>query len=216
MVAAPAAASSSVSVASPSAATPPAAAGAGPNVGPGGLLAAAGIKMPPPAAAARPGGSVARFIPAEAAQSKLKPADDGKLPGLRLHETAGGARPEKARGANPLVLLGLLCLSVVMTVVILFSDLQPNDRSSDTDKADARWQISENYFADLGNQALKPYQVYLRNAQQAHVRGNIKTERAMYHKVLGLLRAERLPSESLTGTLQRDKELENYLITLLR
>ncbi len=172
--------------------------------------------MPPPPAAARPGGAVARFIPAEAAQSKLKPADDGKLPGLRLHETAGGARQEKARGTNPLVLIGLLLLSVVATVVILFSDFQPSDRSSEDDKANARREIGENYFSDLGNQPLKPYQVYLRNAQQAHARGATKTEHAMYHKVLKLLRAERLPGESLTGTLQRDKELEEHLTTLLR
>jgi len=172
--------------------------------------------IPPAAAPSRAGGAVARFIPAEAAQSKLKPAEDGKLPGLRLHDTADGARQEKARGTNPLVLIALLCLSVVLTVVILFSDFEPSDHSSDDDKAAARWQIGENYFADLGNQPLKPYQVYLRNAQQAHVRGDTKTEHAMYHKVLGLLRAERLPGESLSGTLQRDEDLEKYLVILLR
>jgi hypothetical protein len=172
--------------------------------------------MPPPPAAARPGGAVARFIPAEAAQSKLKPADDGKLPGLQLHEAAGGGRKEKSHGTNPLVLIGLLCLSVVATVVIMFSDFGPSDHSSDNEKAVARQEIGENYFADLGNQPLKPYQVYLRNAQQAHVRGDTKTEHAMYHKVLELLRAERLPGESLTGTVQRDEDLEKHLITLLR
>ena len=172
--------------------------------------------MPPPPAAARPGGAVARFIPAEAAQSKLKPADDGKLPGLRLHETAGGARQEKARGINPLVLIGLLCLSVVGTVVILFSDFGPSDHSSDNDKARARQHISDTYFIDLGNQSLKPYQVYLRDAQRAHVRGDAKTERAMYQKVLALLHAERLPGENLTGTAERDEDLKGYLITLLR
>ena len=170
----------------------------------------------PLAAAPRAGGKVARFIPAEAAQSKLKPADDGKLPGLRLHETADGSRKEKTQGTNPLVLVALLSLSVVMTVVILFWDVEPNDGSSENDKAVARSQIGENYFADLGNQALKPYQVYLRNAQQAHVRGDAKAEREMYHKVLKLLRAERQPGESLTGTLQRDRDLEEYLTTLLR
>jgi hypothetical protein len=175
--------------------------------------------MPPPPAAARPGGAVARFIPAEAAQSKLKPADDGKLPGLRLHETADGARREKARGINPLVLIGLLCLSVVATVVLLFTDFEPSDRSSENDKAAARQHISDNYFIDLGNQSLKPYQVYLRNAQRAHARGDVKTEHAMYHKVLELLRAERLPGESLTGRLggdDGDDKLQEDLITLLR
>jgi len=179
-------------------------------------LAAAGITMPPPPVAVRPGGAVARFIPAEAAQSKLKPADDGKLPGLRLHETAGGGRKEKAQGTNPLVLIGLLSLSVVSTVVILFHDFGPSDHSSDKEKAAAREQIGKEYFAELDNQPLKPYEVYLRNAQRAHVRGDAKTERAMYQKVLALLHAERLPGENLTGTAERDEDLKGYLITLLR
>jgi hypothetical protein len=210
-------AASPAAVSGPSASTLPAVAGglAGvpvpqPSTGGRGGLSS------PAAAAARSGGSVARFIPAEAAQSKLKPADDGKLPGLQLHETAGGGRQEKAHGTNPLVLIGLLSLSVVATVVIAFSDFQPSDHSSENDKAAARWKIGEDYFADLGNQALKPYQVYLRKAQQAHVRGDAKAEHAMYHKVLDLLRAERLPGESLTGTLQRDEKLEEYLVTLLQ
>jgi hypothetical protein len=179
------------------------------------LLAAAGIAMPPPPAAGRPGGAVARFIPAEAAQSKLKPADDGKLPGLQLHESADGGRQAKAQGTNPLVLIGVLCLSVVSTMVIVFSNSSTPDRSSDDERVKARTQISRDYFTELDNQPLKPYEIYLRDAQQAHVRGDKKTERAMYHKVLELLRAERLPGESLTGTVQRDKELEDCLVTLL-
>ena len=110
----------------------------------------------PAAAAPRPGGKVARFIPAEAAQSKLKPADDGKLPGLCLHDTADRDRREKAQGTNPLLLIALLLLSAVMTVVIVFWDSAPNDASSDNEKAYARVKIGEDYFSDLGNRALKP------------------------------------------------------------
>ena len=66
---------------------------------------------PPPAPARRK--KVARFITAEAAQSTLQPAADGKLPDLRLEEGAAQQKPQSGqRSMNPLVLLGVLSASV--------------------------------------------------------------------------------------------------------
>ena len=83
---------------------------------------AAGAAPSPPVVAANatlvaPGRKVARFVTADAAESALKPAADGKLPELKLRD-AGEKTPREAgrKSMNPLVLFGLLAMSVVMSV----------------------------------------------------------------------------------------------------
>ena len=163
---------------------------------------------------------VARFITAEAADSTLRLAADGKLPQLHLEE---GPTPQKtettARSINPLVLLGLLSMSVVMSVVLVLVDWEAPSVSDALQKAQVRQMIEDEYFgagAFEVNRRLEPYQLLLREAQRAYSRGDYKTQRQQYRKVLDLLRAERGPEEKgLTGSRLRDEKLMDAISTLL-
>ncbi|MBN1393919.1 MAG: hypothetical protein JW959_02725 [Pirellulales bacterium] len=170
---------------------------------------------PPP-----PRKKVARFIAADDADSKLLPAQDGKLPGLRLDEEAiKDKRPqEKKTSMNPLVLLGLLSASVVLSIVLALVDLNPPTGSGSETKDQQRYLIERDYFGsgNIDNRDLEPHQLLLREAQRAHIRGDRETERDNYRRVLKMLRAERAPGErGLTGSRRRDKQLEDAITVLL-
>jgi len=199
---------------------PPAAAGWSHNL-PAPL--AAGAAPPPPVVAANatlvaPGRKVARFVTADAAESALKPAADGKLPELQLRE-AGEKSPREAgrRSMNPLVLFGLLAMSVVMSVVLVLAPSGPSEPSKSKARLDARRIIREEYFSDMDSPGPgKSYQRCLREAQSAQSRGDSKTERKLYRKVLDALRADRANfDKGLTGTRDSDRRLEEQLLILL-
>lgn len=162
-------------------------------------------------------GRVARFITTEAAESTLKLAEDGKLPELHLREP--GETPAKeagGRGMNPLVLFGLLSLSFVACLALLFMPTEPTEPARTRERLQAREIIQQGYFSEMDKAAHYPYQMLLREAQRAHSRSDWKQERALYRKVLDLLRAEpRTPEKNLTGTPGRDDELERQLTILL-
>ena len=192
--------------------TPPSESAPAPPTGPS--------SAPPPTTPDRPQADprkVARFVTADAAQSTLKPSEDGKLPELHLNE---GRKPEskqaRSKTIHPLVLLGVLLMSVALSVLLVVMDTESHSTSTDA-KAAARIRIQDNYFAGYGNQPIEPYQQYLREAQRAHSRGDFKTERRLYRKVLDLLWAERGTFEKgLTGSRGRDDELERLISVLLR
>ncbi len=172
---------------------------------------------PPPAPARRK--KVARFITAEAAQSTLQPAADGKLPDLRLEEGAAQQKPQsQQRSMNPLVLLGVLSASVVVSVAMVLIGVQRHDTVT-TQRQDHMRQMIESEFFGGGNietKSLEPYQMRLREAQRAHSHGDFNTERERYRRVLDMLRAERGAEEKgLTGSRKRDKELEEAISVLL-
>lgn len=152
----------------------------------------------------------ARFISAEKAVASTQLAADGRLPELSLSEGGDRRAAGDARGTNPLVMIGVLCLSFVMSTMLVFVDFEPPESASRL-KADARRQLVE-FYREPGP-ALKPYQEHLRDAQRAHSRGDLETEREMYRRVLNLLHAEgRSPYARLTHD---DKELEDLLSVLL-
>lgn len=174
---------------------------------------------PPPLAspAARPGKKVARFITAEAAQSTLEPAEDGKLPELHLQESAQAkSKQEKGVTIHPLVLLGLVCLSVVACVLLVLYEPEQQSASHSARIQQARRVIETEYFANLeGPGAREPYQRLLREAQRAYARGDRRSERRLYRRVLELLRAERSGFEGVTGSRTRDERLEEQITILL-
>ena len=179
-------------------------------------MAPAPSSPPPPPA---PRKKVAHFITAEAADSTLRLAADGKLPELHLEEGRGNQKQEaKARSINPLVMLGALSMSVVMSVVLALVDVDSPQPARVQEKERARKTIEEDYFGsgNLDNKDLAPHQVLLREAQRAHARGDVKTEREHYRKVLNMLREERGTHEKgLTGSRSRDKDLEEAISVLL-
>lgn len=160
----------------------------------------------------------ARFIPAQPAESSLRVAEDGTLPQLQLRESnAPRGGPQEPKGSNPWLVFVAVGLSALASVFLLLTDPAAPPASLQEEKANARWRIEEEYFANLNSaDPLKPYQLLLREAQQAHSRGDWATEREKYREVLALLREERAPFErGLTGSRRRDKALEELITVLL-
>lgn len=161
---------------------------------------------------------VARLITAETAESTVKPAADGKLPELQLME---GEKAEKAEAkgttVHPLVLVGVLCMSVAMSIMIVLVQPGTSDSGNTKKKVEARRSIESDYFSNFDIRSpLARYQLLLRDAQQCHVRGDRRGERDCYRQVLDLLKAERGPFEKgLTGSRERDRKLEEHITTLL-
>lgn len=172
-----------------------------------------------PAPATPPPRKVARFITSEAADSTLKLADDGKLPELQLGDLPQSSTKEKeGSGSNPLVLFGLLSLSVVASLLLVMAPEEGPGGSQTTNKQQARQIIAEQYFSDLDQIPREPYQLLLREARLARSRGDFNLEQQLYRKVLGMLREERGPRgamKGVTGTLERDRILAEQLVILL-
>jgi len=199
----------------PPAAPPVAASPAGTQGAPAGPSSA----VPPAAPPAAPSGrKVARFVAPRSDEAAIRPGADGKLPELRLHE--GLDREEQAQTdsptVHPLLLAVVICLSVVVSITLVLYDTSSPSVNSQQ-KNHARRIIEEQYFSNLDQNApLEPYQILLREAQLAHVRGDYQAERELYGRVLDMLRAERLPgTRGLTGSRSRDRELEDQIIILL-
>ena len=215
-----------VAAAAPAAPANPAAApaarpGAGRNVP---APSPAPASSPAPAAPAAPmvvAKKTARMISAEAAPSSLQRAADGKLPELRLDDGARTLQSdEKHKAVSPLLLFAVLCLSAAFSMVAVMVDFEGPNPVRLREKNEARQKIELNYFplvADQGRaKPAEPYQRLLAEAARAHARGDRLTERRMYNRVLDLLRGERDRFQrGLTGSGERDKELERQIIILL-
>lgn len=216
--------------------TPPSAGGSGSTWQ---AVPPASSASPPPAA--KPPGQaqkVARFVSAEASQSTLKLTEEGQLPELRLRDGQQKQRKEpKSTTINPLVLFGLLSISVALSISLVVMDVGPRSPSHSEEKVSARRQIEERFFprrvaGEPGYEKPREYQKYLMEAQQANRREEYETERKLYRKVLDMLRQEipayvkQLPrgsseykmeerNRSVTGSWSRDKELEEQICILL-
>ncbi len=170
---------------------------------------------PKPVRATTQSGKVAKFIAAGADRPVVQFAADGKLPELKLDEGPEKSRTqEKSAGSNPLLLVFALIASLGLSGLMLFTDFEPG--ASNTDRTrQARSAIEQQFFGDT-TKPLVPFQVLLREAQQAHSRGDRRAERETYQRVLELLRAEqRIGFSSVTGSQVEDKRLEELISELL-
>jgi hypothetical protein len=182
---------------------------------------------PPGPVAPEPPRRVARLIAADTPPSSFTLAADGQLPHLQLRESQSAAAAEvKSKAVHPLVLLGLLGMSVALSLALVLIDVDSPSSADSQRKAAARELIERQYFGDPEHGHLAPYQVYLREAKQAHYRGDEKAERQCYRKVLDLLRAEPRERSSLapgvdglapgvTGSRDFDRTLEQQIAILL-
>jgi hypothetical protein len=157
----------------------------------------------------------ARFKTAATAAPSIAPSPDGKLPALQLAE--GEAAKASGETGEKTVPLWLACVAVVgstlLSAFLLLSDT-PGQKSVQSKQAEARQQIAA--FYGSASLPLRPFQVLLREAQQAHSRGDRSTERQKYRQVHALLRAEkRSKYENLTGTPSDDEQLAELLSILL-
>jgi len=198
---------------------------AAPQLPPAGVaMVPPGPPIAPPAPAAPvappPARRTARLITAEAAQSPLTLAADGKLPELHLQESESKKAEKGASALNPLVLLGLLVFSVGLSIAMVLMDSGGPAPKRVEERARARQFLETEGYLGTGTldrgKALEPYQNELREARSEYVRGNYRAERKRYQKVLDMLRANRSGAErGLTGSRKRDKDLEEQLLILL-
>lgn len=200
---------------SPPAAQPPAAAATG---GASLLPPGVGAQNPPPAPA-RPARKQPRFIAADSNRSRFQLGADGNLPQLALQEASGKREQmqEQASSSNPLMLIIVLGISLTMSVVMLLVDFD-NAGQRITESA-AREQLEMHYVGSEGDPA--PYQRLLRQALQAHSRGDYNTERRRLREVLDMLHSEgKNRFTGLTGVPDadyppNDAHLEQQLARLL-
>src|SRR5262249_32687486 len=109
--------------------------------------------------------TIARFITDGPGDPLVKLGEDGHLPELTLHETQAGELAEPgAKQSNPVLLIVAIGISFGLTILMLFMDVG-NFGNNEQDKARARVEIAE-YYGEEG-EALKPYQIRLREARVA-------------------------------------------------
>lgn len=167
-----------------------------------------------------PAGRKARFVSAGTVDSRLQPAADGKLPGLRLQQDEPAEkRKEKSEGSSvhPLVLFCALCLSMLVSITMVVVDFDGPQTEHSREQAQARWTIEREYFSHLDpNEPLVEYQILLRDAHRAYARGDRQAECETYHRVLRLLRAERDRFAGITGSPSSDRKLEELITVILQ
>ena len=165
---------------------------------------------PPPAPAAER--KTARFISPEVAQSTLQVAEDGQLPELQLqeHEQKKKKTEPRTTTINPLVLFGVISLSVVLSILLVLYEA-PEPPESEQVKT-ARTTIEGCWSNAESTDPLKPYQIYLREAHVAHTRGDYKTERKLYRQVYGLLKVE---GEAVITNIDHEIILEEFIPVML-
>ncbi|MEX0703732.1 MAG: FHA domain-containing protein [Planctomycetales bacterium] len=160
------------------------------------------------------GRQVARFITGQKGDALVKLGEDGQLPELSLHETAGGrkrTRDRRTSGESPWLVYAAVGVSVLFSAVLLLIDFDSSPVSN-RERIDARDQIAAFRGDGAAGEALKPYQIHLRQAALERSRGNRAGELAAYQKVLDLLFAEdKHPDWGLTGSPERDRELERLI-----
>jgi hypothetical protein len=188
---------------------------------------------PAPVAAPKPAQRTvkqARFVTAGETATHMKLGADGQLPQLALREgEQKEKKTEQRQGMNPLILVALL-VSVGASVAILF--LPETSNSESRNKAEARKALETYYIDTKGSIDVaspnKPYQYYLREALQAHRRGDYATELRSYRHVMNLLHSEGISETfGLTGKIGEplrpgdsplppgDRHLEKQLSILL-
>lgn len=164
------------------------------------------------AAAGRPARRVATLITADVAQSELAPAADGQLPDLQLTEQDKKAKKQASSSTMQWRIVILVAASLTLSVVMMMDFGTGGTRRT---KADAAREDIKRKYIGSEDKPLEPYQGYLRKALVAHASGDLRTERAYYQRVLGLLRAENFERDperkGLTGIRDEpdDKDLPN-------
>ena len=161
-------------------------------------------------------GQAARFIVDHAAETQLQLGADGRLPQLLFETPEAEVEQQKqeTHDSNPLMLIGVLCFSVTLSVILLVFE-PPESASSSAAQAQARAHIKQNYFGREGQ--VLPYQRLLRDAYSAN---DSAAERRLYREVLNRLKDDSLPPTGLTGAkigenAPNDLDLETQLIILL-
>ncbi len=173
----------------------------------------------PPPSLNRPA-QAAKFIAAETAETAVQLGSDGRLPELVFEDQSAERETHKSQSedSNPLLLIGILCFSITLSLIMLVFDPQP-PQSGSAAKSRARNEIARTYIGT--GPRLRPHEKRLRQALQAFHRGDHEAERRLYREVLHMLRDESHRGVmGLTGPRRaaappNDHHLEQQLATLL-
>lgn len=160
--------------------------------------------------------TVAKFITDRTGETLVRLGEDGHLPELSLAEVSAPKLDKRKRSSqgNPALIYGALGFSLLASLAMLFVDPAVTDERSES-KAAARQAVLRD-FVGGDNAPIKPYQQLLRDAGLASSRGDSKTERDCYLKVLRLLNSEdKNPFTGITGNSEDDDRLKKHLAVLL-
>jgi len=160
--------------------------------------------------------TVAKFITDRKGETLVRLGEDGHLPELSLAEVTAPRHDKRRRPTqgNPALIYGALGFSLLASLAMLFLDPAVTDERSES-KTAARQSVMRDF---VGNDKgpIKPYQQLLRDAGLAQSRGDFKSERAAYLKVLLLLNSEdKNPFTGITGNAEDDDRLKKHLAVLL-
>ena len=160
--------------------------------------------------------TVAKFITDRKGETLVRLGEDGNLPELALAEVTAPKHDKRKRPSqgNPALIYGALGFSLLASVAMLFLDPAVMDERS-LSKTEARQAVMRDFVgSDKG--PIKPYQQLLRDAGLAQSRGDSRSEREAYLKVLRLLNSEdKNPFTGITGTAESDEDLKKHLAVLL-
>jgi hypothetical protein len=156
----------------------------------------------------------ARFIQRDANATQIKMGADGRLPDLALQQREKRAESaERGSQSHPLLLIGVLCVSVVLSVLILLVE-EPAPGVSGG-KTAARQTVQATFDswdpADPPDQEVRDL---LARALQAYNQGDLREERHYYRQVMDRLNREDAPKYG--GFTGDDETLQQALSELLR
>ena len=168
----------------------------------------------PPRAAEQAETSTARFIQRDANATQVKLGADGQLPDLAL------ATQEKridsgseSKASNPWVLISVLCISVLMSVLILVID-EPLPGNA-PGKGAARQKLQSIFTAwDRNDAPAREIRDLLARTSQAYNRGDYEKEEKYYRQILDLLNREDAPKYG--GFSGDDNTLKETISEMLR
>ena len=129
----------------------------------------------------------------------------------------GEGRGENDHGQSAGACFACSSISVVFSISLALIDFGGDPNADSPRQLCARQLIERDYLPMDEEEPLLPYQRYLGTAQRAHSQGNVKLERALYRRVLDMLREERGDfQKGLTGSRDRDEKLKAWISVLLR
>jgi hypothetical protein len=159
----------------------------------------------------------AKFITDRSGQILVRLGEDGHLPELSLSEVTV-QKPAKhpiAAAENTVLIYAAFGFSLLASLaIVVMGPVMTNER--DESKMFARSVVMRDF---VGNEkgTIKPYQQLLRDASLADSRGDTKSEREAYLRVLKLLNSEdKNPYVGVTGNMEDDDRLKKHLSILLR
>jgi hypothetical protein len=167
---------------------------------------------------------VARLVSADTTQSSLKLAADGQLPHLQLQEDDKKTKGDgKSKSIPPAVMILVWVASVVISAVLVITLNTGESTVTTAKRKEALAVIEKDFSGDPARGSLLPYQRLLRQASQAHARGDFTAERQYYKQVLDLLHtAPRDGSgavghlqKGITGSQQNDDKLKEKILAVL-